>query len=205
MRHCWRHPQSWTYRMHSLRIVFPTQKDHSLTRCNMAIRGEHWSWRQDLNPQHPAYKTGALPLNYASILNVPTGADGRDRTCGLLCTKQTLCQLSYISKMLFFVGYSIICETQRLYSPEKKTPLAAVGNGVYVYQKRSSSTRASVFRALWNSFNASAGNSLGGFQRQPFRVSPSKHHSRTFPEGVSKRNPWSSVLVTTKKSLIVRS
>ena len=106
--------------MHSLRIVFPTQKDHSLTRCNMAIRGEHWSWRQDLNPQHSAYKTDVLPLDYASVWDIPNGADGRNRTCGLLCTKQTLCQLSYISKMLFFVGYSIICETQRLYSLQKK-------------------------------------------------------------------------------------
>ena len=81
---------------------------------------EHWSWRQESNPQHPAYKTGALPLNYASILNVPTGADGRDRTCGLLGTNQTLSQLSYISKPQYFVICLIICETQRLYSLQKK-------------------------------------------------------------------------------------
>lgn len=49
-----------------------------------------WSGRRDLNPQHPVWKTGALPIEL-----LPHGAAVGIRTLSLRITNPLLCQLSY--------------------------------------------------------------------------------------------------------------
>ena len=43
-----------------------SQQIYSLPRLATSVSLRFWSWQWDSNPQPPVYKTGALPLSYAS-------------------------------------------------------------------------------------------------------------------------------------------
>ena len=73
--------------------LLPLAARATLRNCSHSSLGcaSTRSWRRDLNLQPPVYKTGALPLSYASNRNscgyaeIPTnqhgGAIGRTRAC----------------------------------------------------------------------------------------------------------------------------
>ena len=77
--------------LHGSGRVFPLapRKRHRTPAGGIADTREEWSWRQESNLQPTVYKTGALPLSYASIANTRVTNAIRIRTAAL--TSQNAC------------------------------------------------------------------------------------------------------------------